>query len=276
MDVVREVARGLARRLRYATVEIEDLEADGFEALVKALDDYDSSKGSLNAYIVLRCRGAMIDGLRRKMLVGRRARERGASEPAVLSLEDEVSDGLRLIDVLPDPTAPPADVTIANAPRTELPTQVAALPKRYQRILLARFLYRRSRREIASAEGVSTDRVAKIEMYIRGRVARAARPDDADELTQKELTVLKLAADGASAAETAKRLHKALETVKTQRRTIIAKLRARNITNAVAISYQQGLLAGRELSPRPPQRPHRQGIYGPVRQGRVRRKPGSR
>src|SRR5919204_3677328 len=168
MDVVREVARGLARRLRYATVEIEDLEADGFEALVKALDDYDSSKGSLNAYIVLRCRGAMIDGLRRKMLVGRRARERGASEPAVLSLEDEVSDRLRLIDVLPDPTAPPADVTIANAPRTELPTQVAALPKRYQRILLARFLYRRSRREIASAEGVSMDRVAKIEMYIRG------------------------------------------------------------------------------------------------------------
>jgi RNA polymerase sigma factor (sigma-70 family) len=242
MDVVRDVARKLARRLRHATVDLDDLEADGFEALVKALRDYDSSRGPLTPYIVLRCRGAMNDGLRKRMLLSRRDRDAGATEPAVVSLEHEVSDGLRLIDVLPDPTAPPADTAVERAARPAIPLQVAKLPKRYQRILLARYLYRRSLSEIASAEGVSTGRVSKMEMYIRSRIARAARPDDADELTQKELTVLKLAADGASAAETAKRLHKALETVKSQRRAIIAKLRARNITNAVAISYQQGLL----------------------------------
>ena len=53
---------------------------------------------------------------------------------------------------------------------------------------------------------------------------------------------LRLAAEGASTEETARRLRKASETVKSQRRAIIAKLRARNIINAVAIGYQRGLL----------------------------------
>ena len=57
-----------------------------------------------------------------------------------------------------------------------------------------------------------------------------------------ELKVLRLAAEGASSEETARRLRKASETVKSQRRAIIAKLRARNIINAVAIGYQRGLL----------------------------------
>jgi DNA-directed RNA polymerase specialized sigma subunit len=84
MDVVREVARSLAGRLRPGTVEVEELEADGFEGLVKALDDYDSTKGPLVPYVVLRCRGAMIDGLRKKMMTSKRARAAGIAEPQVL------------------------------------------------------------------------------------------------------------------------------------------------------------------------------------------------
>ncbi len=91
-------------------------------------------------------------------------------------------------------------------------------------------------------EGVSVDRIAQIESRIRRRLRTAARLTETEKLTSKELTVLRLAAEGASAAETAKRLRKAVETVKTQRCTVIAKLHARNITNAVAISYQRGLL----------------------------------
>ena len=77
MDLVRAVARALARRLRADAVEIEELEADGFEALVKARNDYDASKGPLEPYIVLRCRGAMIDGLRRRSLISRGDRAAG-------------------------------------------------------------------------------------------------------------------------------------------------------------------------------------------------------
>lgn len=175
MDVVRGLARGLARRLRTDAVVIEELEADGFEALVKALKDYESSKGPLVPYIILRCRGAMTDGLRRRMLITREDRRAGVTEPAV-------------------------------------------------------------------AEGISQSRLAQIESRIRRRLKGVAGIADSGQLTPKELTVLRLAAEGASAAETAKRLSKAVETVKSQRCAIISKLHARNMTNAVAISYQLGLL----------------------------------
>src|SRR5262249_4852345 len=79
-----------------------------------------------------------------------------------------------------------------------------------------------------------------------------------DQLTEKELTVLRLAAEGASAEETAKWMRRGLETVKSQRSRIIAKLRARNMINAVALSYERGVLwrecgTARE-PPRTPQR----------------------
>ncbi len=177
-------------------------EADGFEALVKALHNHDSSQGPLMPYIVLRCRGAMIDGLRKKMLISRNDRAKGVTEPEVVSLEHEVEEGVRLLDILADPNSPTPGV--ASLPVTNIPSEVAALPMRYQRILLMRFLQRRSQKDIAA--------------------------------------VLRLAAEGASAAETANSLCKAVETVKTQRCAILAKLHARNMTNAVAISYQRGLL----------------------------------
>jgi hypothetical protein len=49
-DVVRGVARGLAR-LRVDAVDIDELEADGFEALAKALNDHEGTKGPLVPYI---------------------------------------------------------------------------------------------------------------------------------------------------------------------------------------------------------------------------------
>lgn len=242
MDVVRGLARGLAWRLRADSIDIEECEADGFEALVKALHNHDNSKGPLMPYIVLRCRGAMIDGLRKKMLISRNDRAEGVTEPAVLSLEQEDAEGVRLLDVLADPNSPTPDVASLPATNTNIPSEVAALPKRYQRILLMRFLQRRTQKDIATAEGVSPKTLAQIESRIRRRLRAATRLTDPDKLTPKELTVLQLAAEGASAAETAKSLRKAVETVKTQRCAIIAKLHARNMTNAVAISYQRGLL----------------------------------
>lgn len=246
MDVVRGLARGLARRLRADSIDIEECEADGFEALVKALHYHDSSQGPLMPYIVLRCRGAMIDGLRKKMLISRNDRAKGITEPAVISLEHEVEEGVRLLDVLADPNSPTPGV--ASLPVTNISSEVAALPTRYQRILLMRFLQRRNQRDIAAAAGVSPQTLAHIESRIRRRLRAGARladdkPTAKDKLTAKELTVLRLAAEGASAAETAKSLCKAVETVKTQRCAIIAKLHARNMTNAVAISYQRGLLS---------------------------------
>lgn len=62
------------------------------------------------------------------------------------------------------------------------------------------------------------------------------------KLSPPELEVLRAAADGLSARETATRLVKSPHTVITQRRTVEAKLEARNLVHAVAIAYQRRLL----------------------------------
>jgi RNA polymerase sigma factor (sigma-70 family) len=253
MAVVREVARALAARL-HTDAELEELEADGFEGLVRALRDFDSAKGPLVPYVVLRCRGAMIDGLRRRMWISRTQRAVGVTEPIVVSLDHEVAEGLCVADVISDPSSPTADIAIARATSRSVRSAITGLPKQYQRILVARFLQRRRQEDVAAAERVSREQLATIESRILQRLRVAAGVVDAGkltpekpkarpaELTEKELHVLRLAAEGASAVETAKKLSKNTETVKTQRKTIIAKLRARNMMNAVAISYQRGLL----------------------------------
>lgn len=242
MDVVRRIASSLRRRLPPGRAELEELEADGFEALVRALRVYDSSKGPLIPYIVLRCRGAMIDGLRRKTLRSRSDQARGVEGPLLLSLEHELCKGLRIGDLLADPHAATAEDVIERVSTTNLGPELAALSRRCRRIAVARFVQNRSQEEVATAEGISRTTVAKLELRIRRRLHDLGESSEEEPLTSKELKVLRLAAEGASSDETARRLRKTYETVKAQRRSIIAKLRARNIVNAVAIGYRRGLL----------------------------------
>jgi RNA polymerase sigma factor (sigma-70 family) len=242
MATVRQLARSLQSRLRADTVDLEELEADGFEALVRAFRDYDSSKGPLDHYIALRCRGAMIDGLRRRMLSTRGQRASGVKEPILLSLEHELAEDLRVAELLPDPDAMTAEDVIERVSSAPARSELADLPPPHKRILFARFVQSRSQEDVAAAEGVSRKTVAEWETQARRALEKFGDNPQERPLTSKELKVLRLAAEGASSEETARRLRKASETVKSQRRAIIAKLRARNIINAVAIGYQRGLL----------------------------------
>lgn len=63
-----------------------------------------------------------------------------------------------------------------------------------------------------------------------------------DPLTEIELEVLKLAANGFNCAETAAQRERSWETVRTQRRLILAKLQAPNMTAAVAHALREGLI----------------------------------
>lgn len=62
------------------------------------------------------------------------------------------------------------------------------------------------------------------------------------DLSNAEYDVLCLAADGNSAAETGALRRTSEETVKSQRKSLLAKLGARNMTEAVAIGFREGLL----------------------------------
>lgn len=61
-------------------------------------------------------------------------------------------------------------------------------------------------------------------------------------LSMPELEVLRAAADGLSAKETAQKLVKSQHTVIAQRRTIRAKLGARNLPHAIALAFRRRVL----------------------------------
>lgn len=63
-----------------------------------------------------------------------------------------------------------------------------------------------------------------------------------EALTPTEVKMLQDAADGYTAPESAERHYKNVETVKTQRKKILEKLDARNMSHAVKIGLQEGII----------------------------------
>ena len=61
-------------------------------------------------------------------------------------------------------------------------------------------------------------------------------------LSSRELDVLRAAAEGLSAKETASKLVKSPHTVIAQRRAIQAKLGARNLSHAISLAYRRRVL----------------------------------
>jgi DNA-binding CsgD family transcriptional regulator len=66
-------------------------------------------------------------------------------------------------------------------------------------------------------------------------------------LSGPELEVLRAAAEGLSAKETAEKLVKSQHTVIAQRRAIQAKLGGRNLSHAIALAFRQRVLHPPEL-----------------------------
>jgi RNA polymerase sigma factor (sigma-70 family) len=236
---------------------LEDIEGDGYEALLRALESFDPSKGgTIEGWIALKVRGAMIDGMRRHSPGPFRRRERrerlGSVEFVSLDAPIRAADSdaqLTLAEALPDREAVPVAEVVEEreqlaAKRKRLRVALAKLTYRERRIMVMRHVEEMSVAEVAKRECLSKSSIFKIERDVRIKASGIDCPPPGDfyGLSERELEVLEHTATGASAPETAQRLRRSTETIKSHRKTAIAKLKARNMHHAIAKAYRLGIL----------------------------------
>ena len=96
-------------------------------------------------------------------------------------------------------------------------------------------------RTVAAGDALLSPTVTKrvIEQFTRS--PRPAPPKGIDELTPRELEILRLIADGLSTAEIGKELYISDTTVKTHVTHILQKLNLRDRVQAVVLAYQTGI-----------------------------------
>jgi DNA-binding NarL/FixJ family response regulator len=105
-------------------------------------------------------------------------------------------------------------------------------------------------RAVAAGEALLAPTVTRrlIEEFARvGGARRAPQPEGLDELTPRELEVLRLVARGMSNAEIAAELFLGDTTVKTHVTHVLGKLRLRDRVQAVVLAYESGLVTPGQL-----------------------------
>jgi RNA polymerase sigma factor (sigma-70 family) len=252
-----DLPAGLARsmvRLFPSAVEVDDLVGAGQVALVEAAQRYEPERGDFRAYASTRVRGAMLDAIRSSNVVGRRAYKNGV-RVSVRSLAAPVmpgSDGT-LEEVIPDPRASVEEIVEHRAQLAA----ILSLPRREREVVL-RAAAGEQQIEIADSLSVSPSRVSQISARAAERLG--ADSPEGTALTPAELEVLEGAAQGETVEETAQRTGRAVETVKSQRKSAMRRLDARSITHAVFLAY--GEIAAWKAARR---RGTRRRLFGGVR-----------
>ena len=228
LPYVRRLARRVSRQTRGATaVDFDDLVQVGALGLLEAAGRFDPAYGvSFKTFAKKRVLGAMYDELRR---LEPHHDERAVSFDAA----PVAADGHPLAEAVPDPRAPQPAVDTWESPLAD----VERLTKRH-RFVLGRTAAGYRQAEIATMLGISTSRVRQL-------LKEACTPDRQDErkpLSDREFEVLDASAHGLTAKEIGDQLIISPATVQDHRRSVTAKLAAKNITHAVAVAYEKGLL----------------------------------
>jgi DNA-binding NarL/FixJ family response regulator len=108
-------------------------------------------------------------------------------------------------------------------------------------------------RTVASGEALLAPAVTRrlIERHVARPPADVARRERFEELTDRELEVLRLLTRGLSNAEIGERLYLSEATVKTHVTRVLSKLGVRDRVQAVVLAYESGLVEPGEPDPQP-------------------------
>lgn len=191
--VVRTIAHRVARACRLA--DEDDLIGDGAVGLVRAVDNYDPSRGvTLDTYVRHCVLGSILNGLRRKDPVSERARRRvrqaerlrselemrgtsvsncelDAAVPGFHRALSQVEWGLPLsLDArLPygtrvgsDWSGDPALIVEGYAQRQSVHSAIAQLPPRQREIVVHHYFGERSLRSISERMAVTPQRISQL------------------------------------------------------------------------------------------------------------------
>jgi RNA polymerase sigma factor (sigma-70 family) len=169
----------------------------------------------------------MIDHLRAVNHTGQH--RAGHSEPAA---PEDIERGAEENDVYPE-----------NMLSTDQLARLRSLPARYGAILYYRFVEEETQAQVGERFGIGESRIAQIERKALELLRNEPSSSRPGSISEREREILFGAAEGESARETAARLGRSIETVKTHRRHIIDKLDARNMTHAVHLAHRLNLLA---------------------------------
>jgi RNA polymerase sigma factor for flagellar operon FliA len=235
--------------------------------LLGAVDGYDPDFPNVfAAYAAPRILGAIIDSLRKSDLVPRSVRDRG-EKIQFLSLEEPMShngtghERPTVGETIPDVRA--EDPATSVVEQQTVRAALRDLSERERQIVALHYFSDMSFTSLADLVGITPTRLRTIHAQAMIRLRKLlGEPVDADDeetlhaenekeesvaareaLTPAELDVLRAAAEGMSADETADQLIKSTGTIRTQRKSVLAKLQARNMAEAVWLGCKKGYLS---------------------------------
>jgi RNA polymerase sigma factor (sigma-70 family) len=210
LDLVPKVVHVLGFYPRDGHLDQEDLIGVGNIALLKAAQSFNGT-GDFRTWAYPIIRGAVIDAFR--VATGHR-RVVKASKVSI--------DQSAYTETLPAP-----DNVAELAARRERIRQALNDPDQRKREIYLRRAAGQTDEEIAHVLGVTGGRISQIAK------SPSTDTDDTITLTVMELAVVQGAARGETNEDTAARIGRSPDTIKTHRRNIIKKIGARNITHAV-------------------------------------------